>query len=155
MKQVVNEHALALHTVTVDAAHGEVELQVYETQSGSYFAIDGSWLEQVPEDDKACYIPDPYNEGYSLQLIDSMEEKKPDLVNGEENQYLIDKVIEEMRKNIHDGDVTAIDELLQFVPEHILKGFLPDCPYCGGDCARDTEHACDGYLGDIDGLLED
>jgi hypothetical protein len=29
-----------------------------------------------------------------------------------------------------------------------------ECKYCGGDCPNDEEHACDGYLGDIDGLYE-
>ena len=32
------------------------------------------------------------------------------------------------------------------------------CPYCGGDCLLypdDGESGCDGYLGDIDGLLAD
>lgn len=26
------------------------------------------------------------------------------------------------------------------------------CKYCGGTCPQDEENACDGYLGDIDGL---
>ena len=26
------------------------------------------------------------------------------------------------------------------------------CRYCGGNCPQDEEHACDGYLGDIDEL---
>ena len=30
-----------------------------------------------------------------------------------------------------------------------------DCKYCGGDCPNDEEHACDGYLGDIDDLYKD
>jgi hypothetical protein len=30
-----------------------------------------------------------------------------------------------------------------------------ECHYCGGNCPRDEEHACDGYLGDIDGLDKD
>jgi len=29
-----------------------------------------------------------------------------------------------------------------------------DCKYCGGDCPNDEEHACDGYLGDIDDLYK-
>lgn len=41
-------------------------------------------------------------------------------------QQLIDLVIEEMKKDIASGDVTAIDELLQFVPEEYLKGYLPE-----------------------------
>ena len=30
-----------------------------------------------------------------------------------------------------------------------------ECRYCGGECPRDEEHACDGYLGDIDDLYKD
>jgi len=30
-----------------------------------------------------------------------------------------------------------------------------ECSYCGGDCPNDEEHACDGYLGDVDGLDKD
>lgn len=26
------------------------------------------------------------------------------------------------------------------------------CRYCGGNCPDDEDHACDGYLGDIDNL---
>jgi hypothetical protein len=29
-----------------------------------------------------------------------------------------------------------------------------ECKYCGGDCPNDEEHACDGYLGDIDDLYK-
>ena len=32
---------------------------------------------------------------------------------------------------------------------------LEECSYCGGDCPNDEEHACDGYLGDVDGLDKD
>lgn len=28
----------------------------------------------------------------------------------------------------------------------------PECPYCGEEC--DDENGCDGYMGDVDGLLE-
>ena len=30
-----------------------------------------------------------------------------------------------------------------------------ECKYCGGECPNDEEHACDGYLGDIDDLYKD
>jgi len=26
------------------------------------------------------------------------------------------------------------------------------CRYCGGNCPNDEDHACDGYLGDIDSI---
>ena len=29
------------------------------------------------------------------------------------------------------------------------------CKYCGGNCPNDEDHACDGYLGDIDGLYSE
>lgn len=44
----------------------------------------------------------------------------------EKYQQLIDDVIEQIKKDIADGDVTAIDELLKFVPEKYLKGYLPE-----------------------------
>jgi len=28
------------------------------------------------------------------------------------------------------------------------------CLYCNGDCPKDEDHACDGYLGDIDNLYD-
>ena len=28
----------------------------------------------------------------------------------------------------------------------------PACRYCGSNCPNDEDHACDGYLGDIDNL---
>lgn len=124
MKQVVSEHALALQTVMVDGCCGPVELQVYETQSGAYFAVEGSWLEQVPEDDKPLYIADPYNEGYSVQLIDDMSEKKTDLTSGEPDSELVDKVIEDLKDSFEMGDYTTLEELLSFIPAHILKGHL-------------------------------
>ena len=40
------------------------------------------------------------------------------------NQELIDKAIEQIKKDIAMGDVTAIDELLGFIPEQYLKGYL-------------------------------
>jgi hypothetical protein len=41
-------------------------------------------------------------------------------------QQLIDLVIEEIKKDIASGDVTALDELLQFVPLPSLKAYLPE-----------------------------
>lgn len=41
-------------------------------------------------------------------------------------QELIDRVLEEMRKDFENGDVTAIDELLKHVDDRWLKGYLPE-----------------------------
>jgi hypothetical protein len=56
---------------------------------------------------------------------------------------LIDRVIEEIRKDFAMGDLTALDELLSFVPRENLIGYLPEeewekyeneycCDNCGG-----------------------
>ena len=44
-------------------------------------------------------------------------------------QELIDAVIERMKQDIQVGDWTAIDELLTFVPERNLIGYLPESPF--------------------------
>jgi hypothetical protein len=61
---------------------------------------------------------------------------------------LIDRVIEEIRKDFAMGDLTALDELLTFVPRENLIGYLPEeewsnfeneycCDNCGGGFMRD------------------
>jgi len=44
----------------------------------------------------------------------------------EKRQRLIDKVLEKIEYDISVGDVTAVDELLHFVPNKNLMGFLDD-----------------------------
>jgi hypothetical protein len=39
---------------------------------------------------------------------------------------LIDKVVEQILKDIERGDLTALEELIQFVPINILQGFLSE-----------------------------
>lgn len=68
-----------------------------------------------------------------------------------------------------DSELVQFDILQVDVPEigdDRLVGYLQrgrkkttnlggdDCPYCGGNCARDGD-GCDGYLGDIDHLMRD
>jgi hypothetical protein len=42
------------------------------------------------------------------------------------NEALIDAVIEQILKDIKDGDLTAISELLSFTPKDNLIQFLPE-----------------------------
>lgn len=44
----------------------------------------------------------------------------------EADQELVDRVIEEIKRDIENQDVTALDELLKFVPVEYLKGYLPE-----------------------------
>lgn len=39
-------------------------------------------------------------------------------------EALVDMVIEQIRQDIEEGDVSALDELLHLVPEQFLLGFL-------------------------------
>lgn len=61
---------------------------------------------------------------------------------------LIDRVIEEIKRDFAMGDLTALDELLSFVPRENLIGYLPEeeweqyeneycCTNCGGGFTRD------------------
>ena len=44
----------------------------------------------------------------------------------EQKQSIVDQVIEQIKEDLAMGDETAIDELLKFVPDENLIGFLPD-----------------------------
>jgi hypothetical protein len=61
---------------------------------------------------------------------------------------LIDRVIVEIQRDFAMGDLTALDELLSFIPRENLIGFLPEeeweeyeneycCNNCGGGFTRD------------------
>lgn len=41
-------------------------------------------------------------------------------------QVLVDEVIEQIKKDIIDFDLTALDELLKFLPVDNLKAYLPE-----------------------------
>jgi hypothetical protein len=63
--------------------------------------------------------------GYHLKelckvpLDDFYDEEKP-------SQELIDEVLEQIKKDVAGGDVTAIEELLMHVPLSKLGGYLPE-----------------------------
>ena len=61
---------------------------------------------------------------------------------------LIERVLEQIKADLSMGDVTAIEELLSFVPKENLIGYLPEeeweqyendyqCQNCGGGFTRD------------------
>lgn len=47
-------------------------------------------------------------------------------LNEKEMLSLLEKVIEQIQKDIECRDVTALEELLRFVPVENLKGYLPE-----------------------------
>ena len=42
------------------------------------------------------------------------------------SQELIDDVLDEIKKDVAMGDLTAIEELINFLPTNRLKGYLPE-----------------------------
>jgi hypothetical protein len=61
----------------------------------------------------------------------------------------------EYMKDETDGEIDTCDECAAEERAEAHKvNEAAECKYCGGDCPNDEEHACDGYLGDIDGLYE-
>ena len=61
---------------------------------------------------------------------------------------LIERVLEQIKADLSMGDVTAIEELLSFVPKENLIGYLPEeewerfendyqCQNCGGGFIRE------------------
>jgi len=39
---------------------------------------------------------------------------------------LIDRVLKQIEQDVANQDFTAIEEILQFVPEHVLEGFISE-----------------------------
>jgi hypothetical protein len=41
-------------------------------------------------------------------------------------QEIVDEILENIKKDVADGDMTAIEELLKFLPIENLKNYLPE-----------------------------
>lgn len=122
MKTVISGVATAVCSVVVD--NKMAELQVYKNEDGSYFALDNSFL-QHEDDDQPLYIPAPYEEGKSVQLIDSAKEKVDAITTGEVDESLIDRVLDDIKDDCaDDADYGGIAALLEYLPAHALKSYL-------------------------------
>jgi len=42
------------------------------------------------------------------------------------NQKLIDMVIEQIREDLSNGDIEALEEMLALCPKEVLIGYLPE-----------------------------
>lgn len=113
----------------------------------------------------------------SNDLNDSIVLKKLKLFSKKEKQKLIVCAIELGYKEYEDRQILS-EVLYEFFPEYCVPVcdvsfndnlsilFVEEllkptriknetCKYCGGCCENNKEHACDGYLGDIDNLYKD
>lgn len=61
---------------------------------------------------------------------------------------ILDSLTEQGRADYKSGALAGC------AAEYAAANGLNECPYCGEEC-NDEEGGCDGYEGDIDGLLED
>lgn len=64
------------------------------------------------------------NKDMFANVFEAIEEAKEK--QREHKQELVDKCIEEIKRDVASGDVTAIDEMLMFLPTKYLKGYLPE-----------------------------
>ncbi len=44
----------------------------------------------------------------------------------EEDQQFVDQALDQIKKDVEMGDMTAVCELLQFIPLEYIKGYLPE-----------------------------
>jgi hypothetical protein len=119
MKHIVADYALAHSVLDCDGT----ELQVYEASNGGMFALDGAFLDEECED--PLYIQSPFDKGKAIQLVDSLDEINKSTVCGDEHpSELIDSAITQIIGDIKAYDLTALSELLQFLPEECLKNYI-------------------------------
>ena len=83
---------------------------------------DGAPFEIGVSDTGTCFV-----HLLSLNDVIGFATKADDvIVNEAINNALIDKVLEQIKADVINGDVTAIEELLKNVPIEILKSYLPE-----------------------------
>jgi len=64
------------------------------------------------------------NKDMFANVFEAIEEAKEK--QREHKQELVDRCLEQIKQDVADGDVTAIDEMLMFLPIKYLKGYLPE-----------------------------
>ena len=72
------------------------------------------------------------------------------------NPELAKRIFNQVEKIDHISEV-IIDYVEDVTEEQYMlqqQEFDNSCPYCGGDCYNDHDNACDGFLGDIDELVQ-
>lgn len=65
-------------------------------------------------------------EGGGYILIELCEVPLDDFNLDKPSEELVDAVLSEMKKDIASGDLTALDELIRYIPVNYLMGYLPE-----------------------------
>ena len=124
MKSIVTDHAIAINKpIMVDSSLGKCEMQVYECGCGGLIAIDTAFLEA--NDGEELYINSPWDDGKSIQLVDSLTEINKSTVCGDDHEEsVIDNTLEKIKEDIANGDVTSLAEMLNFLSTEVLNNYL-------------------------------
>ena len=80
---------------------------------------------------------------YSLDESEIYESLMDDFIEDEIKETTEEKVEETEEK------ISEVEEETSEEPQKLAE---EKCRYCGGDCPDDPNHACDGFIGDIDNL---
>ena len=94
---------------------------------GSYNSGDGGDSYDINGDSEwvELNIPSDINAQFNIsEQMREWEEENAEYEDEEENEVLLDQVLERIKEDIDKGDVTAVAELLGFIPEKNLKVYL-------------------------------
>ena len=107
-----------------DDETGKYTIDVYLTENDDE---EGFVLAEVDADGNVMWRPGQLSRihGYDAtpvhEAIKEAQDKQLEI-----KQELIDRCLEEIKKDVASGDVTAIDELLKFTPTKNLQAYLPE-----------------------------
>ena len=104
---------------------GKYTIDVYLTEDDDE---NGFVAAEVDADGNVEWRPNIFPSLYGVYDITPIEEalKEVQEKQAEIKQELIDRCLSEFKNDVASGDVTAIDELLKFVPSKNLQAYLPE-----------------------------
>jgi hypothetical protein len=104
---------------------GKYTIDVYLTEDDDE---NGFVAAEVDADGNVEWRPNIFPSLYGVYDITPIEEaiKEAQEKQAEIKQELIDRCLSEFKNDVASGDVTAIDELLKFVPSKNLQAYLPE-----------------------------
>ncbi len=105
-----------------DSFTGLYHVEVFLTDNDDE---EGMSIATVDEDGQVQFKGLDRLDGYDLNPVDKAIMEVRDKIIATK-QSLIDRCLEQIKEDVSIGDLTAIDELLMFLPAKYLKGYLPE-----------------------------
>ena len=97
--------------------------QANHANRSAVYALSLNEKEQL-EIDTSSYVSIHENENNDCFKVFPIKESE--ITDEDYMSNLTDAVLEKIQEDIANGDLTAIDELLQFIPRENLIGYLPE-----------------------------